>query len=74
MTHLKHGGGEPIPDSDAIVWLHYTGKLISGQAFDSSEEGQPLEFRMGQGDVVHGLELGVLGLKKGAKAIIYCPS
>ena len=56
------------------MWLHYTGKLISGQAFDSSEEGQPLEFRMGQGDVVQGLELGVVGLKKGAKAIIYCPS
>ena len=29
---------------------------------------------MGQGDVVQGLELGVVGLKKGAKAIIYCPS
>jgi peptidylprolyl isomerase len=47
------------------VAVHYTGKLDSGHVFDSSEGRDPLEFKVGEGQVIPGFEEAVRGLAPG---------
>ena len=48
---------------DNVVKVHYTGKLDSGQVFDSSKDREPLEFKIGEGKLIPGFENGVVGMK-----------
>lgn len=47
------------------VRVHYTGKLVSGEVFDSSEAGEPLEFTVGAGEMIGGFDAGVRGMEVG---------
>ena len=47
------------------VRIHYTGKLDDGRQFDSSEGGEPLEFTLGQRQVIAGFENAVEGMTPG---------
>lgn len=47
------------------VHIHYTGRLADGEVFDSSEEGEPLEFQIGSGAVIAGFDEGVRGMSAG---------
>ena len=47
------------------VKVHYTGKLEDGNVFDSSENSPPLDFVVGSGDVMPGIENGVIGMEVG---------
>lgn len=47
------------------VKVHYTGKLEDGTVFDSSENGDPLEFTIGSGNVIPGFEKAVVGMSLG---------
>jgi peptidylprolyl isomerase len=47
------------------VNVHYTGKLDDGTVFDSSEGGNPLEFAIGEGNVIPGFEQAVIGMSPG---------
>ena len=51
--------------SGDTVSVHYTGTLDDGSVFDSSREGQPLEFELGAGTVVPGFENAVAGMEEG---------
>ncbi|MEM7549344.1 MAG: peptidylprolyl isomerase [Bacteroidota bacterium] len=44
------------------VKVHYTGKLESGEVFDSSEGREPLAFTVGTGNMIPGFEKAVLGM------------
>lgn len=48
---------------DDKVKVHYTGKLDSGQVFDTSESREPLEFVVGEGKLIPGFEDAVLGME-----------
>lgn len=50
--------------------FHYTGKLDSGEKFDSSEGREPLEFEPGKGMIIPGLEKELVKMKKGDKKTI----
>jgi FKBP-type peptidyl-prolyl cis-trans isomerase 2 len=52
------------------VQIHYTGKLDSGEQFDSSVGGEPLEFTLGGGQVIAGFDKGVSGMSVGEKKTI----
>ena len=41
----------PAQNGDKVK-VHYTGKLDDGSVFDSSEGGTPLEFTLGEGQVI----------------------
>lgn len=56
MTQAKNGD---------TIRIHYTGTLRDGEQFDSSEGREPLEFVLGTGQIIRGLEAGVLGMAKG---------
>ena len=61
------------------VRVHYTGRLTSGEVFDSSEcsddcsESTPLEFTIGAQQVIPGFEAGVVGLSAGESRTITIP-
>ncbi|MEM9632412.1 MAG: peptidylprolyl isomerase [Pseudomonadota bacterium] len=56
MTEAKSGD---------TVRLHYKGTLDDGSVFDSSEGREPLEFTVGSGQIIPGLDKAILGMKIG---------
>ena len=56
------------------VSVHYVGTLEDGSVFDSSHDrGLPLEFTVGEGEVVVGLEEGVIGMRVGGTRSLVIP-
>ncbi|MBJ2173715.1 peptidylprolyl isomerase [Aureibaculum sp. A20] len=55
------------------VKVNYTGKLSDGQVFDSSEGREPLEFTLGQGQLIPGFEKGLIDMKLNEKKTITIP-
>ena len=51
--------------SGDLVKVHYRGTLQDGTVFDSSYEGEPLEFTLGQGQIIPGFEQAVQGMTPG---------
>ena len=57
------------------VAVHYTGKLLDGTKFDSSyDRNEPIEFILGQGQVIPGWDEGIAMMKVGEKAVLLIPS
>lgn len=56
------------------VKVHYTGKFEDGQVFDSSVNGDPLEFTIGEGQVIPGFENAVVGMDIGDTKTTNIPS
>lgn len=52
------------------VKVHYTGRLDSGEVFDSSADRDPLEFTLGQGQLIPGFEAAVTGMQAGDKKTV----
>ena len=61
MAQAKHG------DS---VRIQYTGKLVDGKVFEASVEDQPLQFTIGDDQVVTDLEQAVVGMATGESKTI----
>lgn len=55
------------------VKVHYTGKLADGQVFDSSEGKEPIEFTLGEGQLIPGFENGLIDMKLNEKKTINIP-
>jgi peptidylprolyl isomerase len=51
------------------VKVHYTGKLSDGTVFDSSKDREPLEFTLGQGQIIPGFEEAVVGMELGESKV-----
>lgn len=56
------------------VKVHYTGKTDDGVIFDSSRDREPLQFTMGQGQLIPGFENAVEGLKTGESTTVRIPA
>ncbi|CBI24638.3 hypothetical protein VitviT2T_007550 [Vitis vinifera] len=70
---IKVGEG-PSPPIGFQVAANYVAMVPSGQIFDSSlEKGQLYIFRVGSGQVIKGLDEGILTMKTGGKRRIYIP-
>ena len=52
-----------VKDNDRVK-VHYTGKLDSGEVFDSSKGKEPLEFTVGAGQMIPGFEDAVRGMEQ----------
>jgi peptidylprolyl isomerase len=52
------------------IKVHYTGKLDDGTVFDSSRDGDPLEFVIGEGQLIKDFEKAVLGMTVGKSTTI----
>jgi peptidylprolyl isomerase len=51
--------------NDDSVKVHYTGTLEDGTVFDSSRESDPLEFKVGGGEMIKGFDAAVVGMTVG---------
>ncbi|HAS80699.1 TPA: peptidylprolyl isomerase [Candidatus Nomurabacteria bacterium] len=74
ITVLKEGNGEVVKSGD-IVSVNYTGRLITGTVFDSNIDPEfghvdPLIFVIGEGRVIEGWEIGIVGMKTGEKRVL----
>lgn len=58
------------PQAGNTVRVHYTGTLEDGTQFDSSRGAEPLEFAMGQGQLIAGFENAVAGLTTGESCTV----
>lgn len=67
-------GSGDSPKQGQTVVVHYTGWLTDGKKFDSSvDRGQPLEFKIGVGQVIQGWDQGVLSMQVGGKRKLTIP-
>ncbi|WP_432822634.1 FKBP-type peptidyl-prolyl cis-trans isomerase [Trichloromonas sp.] len=62
-----------VKDGDTVK-VHYTGTLEDGTVFDSSEGRDPLEFTLGQGQLIAGFEKTVLGMTAGESRTVKIPA
>jgi FKBP-type peptidyl-prolyl cis-trans isomerase SlpA len=51
-----------VKEKDTVK-VHYTGKLSNGEVFDSSVDREPLEFTLGQGQIIPGFEKELIDMK-----------
>ena len=56
------------------VKVHYTGRLADGTIFDTSMQRDPLEFTLGGGEILPGVEQAVLGMTAGEAKTITLPA
>ncbi|GAB3915082.1 hypothetical protein GCM10028803_61410 [Larkinella knui] len=75
---ITQPGTGASPSSGDVVKVKYTGKLMNGKVFDSSDKNPQtqggIDFPLGQGAVIPGWEEGVRQLKKGGKGTLIIPS
>ncbi|MEK6479212.1 peptidylprolyl isomerase [Catalinimonas sp. 4WD22] len=63
-----------VAKSGNTVKVHYTGKLKDGTVFDSSlQRNEPLEFTLGQGNMIAGFEKAVDGMQVGDSTVADIP-
>ncbi len=56
------------------IKVEYVGKLKDGTVIDSSEkQGAPLEFKVGEGQIINGFDTAVVGMEKGEEKEITLP-
>ena len=65
MTQVKSGD---------TVRIHYTGTLTDGSTFDSSQGRDPLEFTVGSGQIIPGLDKAIPGMTVGDKKTVQVPA
>lgn len=68
------GTGASATPGDIVV-VNYTGTYLDGEKFDSSyDNGEPIEFTLGIGQVIKGWDEGISYMKEGGKATLIIPS
>jgi peptidylprolyl isomerase len=74
VTDLVEGAGSEA-SAGSTVKVHYVGVAHStGEEFDASyNRGEPLEFRLGIGQVIQGWDTGVQGMKVGGRRQLVIP-
>jgi len=61
-----------VTENDTVR-VHYTGKLVTGEVFDSSLEREPLEVVLGQGSLIPGFEKGLIDMEVNQTKTITIP-
>ena len=74
ITDVWEGDGAVAKAGDTVA-VHYVGVAYStGEEFDASwNRGEPLQFRLGVGQVIAGWDQGVQGMKVGGRRQLVIP-
>ncbi len=71
---LVSGCGGVVPKTGNTVKVHYTGTLANGTVFDTSIDREPLQFTIGQGQLIPGFEQADIGMKVGESTTVNIPA
>jgi FKBP-type peptidyl-prolyl cis-trans isomerase FkpA len=67
VRDLRTGDG-PVVSTGQMVRIHYVGWLPDGTQFDGlAPPSEPLEFRLGAGEVIAGWDQGIVGMRAGGQ-------
>lgn len=70
---LAPGEGAPVKRGHRVT-VHLVGTLESGEVVVSTRErGRPMRFRLGDGEVIRGLEEGLEGMRRGGRRRVVVP-
>ncbi len=73
IQKLEEGRGKTHPKPGSLVYVHYTGRLIDGTQFDSTEgETLPALFRVR--DIIMGWQIALVRMYEGDKYRIWIPA
>lgn len=67
------GAGKPVT-SGRNVAIYYTLRLDSGKIVDKTNRKHPFKFRLGIGEVIKGMDIGITGMREGGERHIVVPS
>ncbi|AJV46477.1 AEL_collapsed_G0040230.mRNA.1.CDS.1 [Saccharomyces cerevisiae] len=67
-------GKGPHAKKGTRVGMRYVGKLKNGKVFDKNTKGKPFVFKLGQGEVIKGWDIGVAGMAVGGERRIVIPA
>ncbi|MDR0312038.1 MAG: peptidylprolyl isomerase [Treponema sp.] len=70
---IQRQGSGAKPTAGRTVRINYTGMLLSGRVFDNSDLRGPLEFQVGAGRVIPGMDIAVMDMTVGEKRIVIIP-
>jgi peptidyl-prolyl cis-trans isomerase A (cyclophilin A) len=74
MYIITKPGDGARPARGATTSVHYVGRLLNGQVFDSSvARGEPIPFPVGTGRVIPGWDEGIMLMHKGEKRTLVIP-
>ena len=73
MKQLEKGSGDKFPQLSSIVFVNYTGRLIDGTVFDTTD-GQPLPACFRVRDLIIGWQAALLKMHAGDKYEIFIPA
>ncbi|WEX74114.1 peptidylprolyl isomerase [Sinorhizobium numidicum] len=65
MTEVNNGD---------VVRIHYTAKLTDGSVIDSTQGREPLEFQVGAGQIIAGLDRQISGMAVGEMNTVTIPA
>ncbi len=72
---ILKAGNEVVAEKGDFIEVHYKGWLESGKEFDNSfKRGQPLKFGLGQGKVIKGWDVGLVGASEGERRLLKVPA
>ena len=69
---VKEGHGSKRPSPSGVVYVHYTGRLIDGTVFDSTEGQLPALFVVR--DLIMGFQVALVRMREGDKFEVYIPA
>lgn len=71
---VRSSGRGPTPTRGQNISVHYEGRLLNDQVFDSSyRRNEPIQFSVGTGRVIPGWDEGLLGMRVGEKRTLIIP-
>ncbi|PIA29456.1 hypothetical protein AQUCO_06000064v1 [Aquilegia coerulea] len=73
---VKQGHGFETPQFGDEVTVHYVSRRMDGNKLDYStrDKGIPISFTLGDGQVMYGLDYGIVTMKRGEVALFTLPS
>ena len=69
----KLGTGRAVKKGDRVD-VRYIGKLQDGKVFDSNKKGKPFSFKAGEGQVIKGWDIGIVGMSVGGERRLTIPA
>lgn len=73
MRQLEKGSGDRKPQLNSIVFVNYTGRLIDGTVFDTTD-GQDLPACFRVREVIVGWQAALLRMRAGDKYEVFIPA